>query len=238
MRERIPRADGRYAWGKVGYQPAVATTDRAVWSEAGPYVFPASAGKLSIVSSSVNDASAGTGARTVKIYYLTNTFAEKDMTLTMNGTTRVVSTPADFYRLNHAKILTVGSGLVSAGKISIQNEGGTVTYGAILAGETEARQIVYTVPANKTLIIDQIVTSNVATTALKYATIKLMSTYCPVCDIQQVPRICAYEISLDQAVLDAHIDHGFRFPAGTDITMDVVGIAAGIATVSIYGHED
>lgn len=238
MRELRPRSDNKYVWSKTGYQPQVATTLRAIWNGAADYVFPAAAGKIRAISGSANDAAAGTGVRTIRVYYLTTAFAEKSVDITMNGTTAVLTTIADMYRINYAKALTTGTGLTSAGLISITNEAGAVVYAYIAAGDTKTSQIIYTVPAGKTLLIDDILLSNVATTALKYARFVLMSSYCPICDKQDAFLAERFEIMLDQAVVDAHINRPLRFPAGTDIVMKVIGIAAGICSVTVRGIEE
>jgi len=239
MRERIPRSDGKYVWSKTGYQPAVATTARALWAGASDYVFPASAGKIRAVSASAADASAGTGVRTIRVFYLTDAFVEKTVDITMNGTTAVITTVADMYRINHVKTMTTGTGLATAGAISITNEAGSATYAYISAGDNESRQIIYTVPAGKILLIDDILVSNVATTSLKYARFLLMSNYCSVCDALQGGILMeSFEIMLDQAVLDAHMNKPLRFPAGTDIAMKVIGIALGICSVTVRGTEE
>lgn len=112
------------------------------------YVFPTSAVQMAVVSSSANDAAAGTGMRQVMIHYLDNAYAVQTETVTLNGTTPVNTVATNILRINGIHAVAVGAGGTSAGNISITNGG--VTYGYISAGSNTARQAVYTVPAGKT----------------------------------------------------------------------------------------
>jgi hypothetical protein len=84
----------------------------------------------SIASANANDTAAGTGARTVKIYYVDQTGATAGTeTATLNGTTGVnlVTTTKCF--IEKIEVLTAGSGGVNAGIISLYtgaNKTGTV----------------------------------------------------------------------------------------------------------------
>src|SRR3990167_2288436 len=142
-RRSIP---GIYPFRSLGYNGDIDTTREDMWTPGGDYVFPTEAIQINIVSSSANDAAAGTGARTVDIHYLNTSFVEKNHTYTLNGVTAVTG-PTDFYRLNHMEAMTAGSGAVPAGNISLTNTAGTVTYGYIAAGGNVALQAIYTVPS-------------------------------------------------------------------------------------------
>jgi len=92
----------------------------------------------SIASANANDAAAGTGARTVRIYWMNaagSSVGTEDVTL--NGTTGVnlVTTTKCF--IEKIEVLTAGSGGVAAGIISLYtgaNKTGTVV-GTIAAGD-------------------------------------------------------------------------------------------------------
>jgi len=99
--------------------------------EATTYTEPASAAQRSMSSSSVNDTSAGTGARTVKITYYDNTGAGPNTeTITLNGTTAVNTVASNIRFIEKMEVMTVGSGSVNAGTISLFGStggaGGTV----------------------------------------------------------------------------------------------------------------
>lgn len=110
-----------------------------------------------IVGSSGNDTSAGTGARTVSVTYLDDTFTLQTETLTMNGTTPVVFAASDAFRFRSATVLTAGSLGFNDGPITIRVSGGGASRGSIdyslayLRGMNESFTSHYTVEAGKTL---------------------------------------------------------------------------------------
>lgn len=133
-----------------GFNPDIDNTYEDIWSFGGTYVFPPTGGTACrVVSSSANDAAAGTGAQTVEIWWLDSNYDEYNTILTLNGTTPVALTASNILRINSFHVMTVGSGAASAGNISLQNSGGTITYGYIVASENVATQAIYTIPRSK-----------------------------------------------------------------------------------------
>lgn len=136
----------------IGKRTNVNNTSVDVWE--GPtatYVYPPAGGiQMQVVSSSASDAAAGTGVQQVYIHALDSNYNEVNIILTLNGTTAVTTTQTNILRINGFHAYVVGTGGVSAGNISLQNVGGTVTYGYIMAGFNTARQAIFTVPAGKT----------------------------------------------------------------------------------------
>jgi hypothetical protein len=88
--------------------------------------FPAAALQMTVSSTSANDTSSGTGARTVVIQGLDANYNEVTETVTLNGQTAVTMT-ASLLRVNYAYVATAGSGDSAAGDIYIGT--GTVTAG-------------------------------------------------------------------------------------------------------------
>lgn len=83
-------------------------------------------GQRSIVSSSANDSSAGTGARQVTIYYLDSTGAGPSLaqpfyeeTITLNGTTAVNTVNSNICFIEKIVVTQVGSGGFNAGTITL-----------------------------------------------------------------------------------------------------------------------
>jgi len=105
--------------------------------------------QLEVVSSNANDTSGGTGIQTLKILYLDAAGDEQTEIVTMNGTTPVDTLAIDFDAVQWAHTVTVGSGGVAAGNISIRNTAGSVTYEYIQAGGNQSLSGRYKVPANK-----------------------------------------------------------------------------------------
>lgn len=143
--------------GALGNNPDVdtGTIPEDVWSAGGVYPWPTSAVSLEVLSSSANDTSAGTGARTITIAGLDINYAPVVQVVTLNGTS-VVSIPTSLFRLNSSSVASVGTGGTNAGDITIRRSGGGITQALIPAGISGTRQAVYTVPAGFSLIITQI----------------------------------------------------------------------------------
>lgn len=134
-----------------GSTSGINNTYKDLWE--GPtatYVFPTVGQQMKVVSTSANDAAAGTGARSVAIEYLDSNYVMREETITLNGVTPVNTVATDIFRVNMMHVLTVGSGLVSAGNISLTNTAGSVTYDIVTAGNNITKSGVYTVPAGFT----------------------------------------------------------------------------------------
>lgn len=109
-----------------GFNPDVDTAQVSVWPLPSLITFPATALQMTVSSTSANDTSAGTGARTIVVEGLDANYNEISETVTMNGQTAVTMTKA-MLRINYAYVATAGSGNGAAGDIYIGT--GTVTAG-------------------------------------------------------------------------------------------------------------
>ena len=109
-----------------GFNPDVDQTQVSVWPLQSLITFPASALQMTVSSTSTNDTSNGTGARTVVVQGLDANYNEVTETVTLNGQTAVAMT-ASLLRVNYAYVATAGSGNSAAGDIYIGT--GTVTTG-------------------------------------------------------------------------------------------------------------
>jgi hypothetical protein len=118
--------DGHSTVIVFGYNSDVDTSEETVWPAGGTIPHPTSASVLKISSSSADDASAGTGARTVYIAGVDGNFAVVSETVTLNGQTAVNTTNSYLY-VNSFYVVTVGSGGANAGNINAGT--GTVTSG-------------------------------------------------------------------------------------------------------------
>lgn len=130
-----------------------------VWTAGGAYPWMTAGTALEVVSSSVNDAAAGTGARTISLTALDANYNPiTTAAITLNGTTPVqIPGGAVFFRINLAVVLTSGTLKTNAGTITIRDTGAGATRGIIPIGYGIIRQSIYTVPAGSTLqIISQI----------------------------------------------------------------------------------
>ena len=136
---------------KFGINSTVGSSNfESIWEGSNAYPWPTAAATLSVVSGSANDASGGTGARTVEIQGLDSSWNLLTETVTMNGTTPVVTT-GSFLRVFRAKVVTAGSLKSNADEITMSSGGTTlayITYDTIGMGQT--LMAIYTIPNGKT----------------------------------------------------------------------------------------
>jgi len=124
-----------------------------------------SAATVEVASDDANDASAGTGIRTLTLIGLDGSGVAQSETITMNGQTEVTSANT-YSAIHNFRGLTYGSGETSAGNIYIGN--GTFTsgvpttiYGTGEAGHNRGAFGYYTVPTGKKLYLRQFTMSMV-----------------------------------------------------------------------------
>jgi hypothetical protein len=141
-----------------GYNPDLDTSEESVWPDGGTVPHPTVASVLKISSSSTDDASAGTGARTVYISGLDGNYAVVSETVTLNGQTAVNTTNSYLY-VNSFYVVTAGSGGANAGNINAGT--GVVTagvpavlYDIIATGYNSRTTAHYCVPAGYTAYIN------------------------------------------------------------------------------------
>lgn len=127
------------------------------------YTEPTVNAQRSISSANASDAAAGTGARTIRITYLTATFTgpfTEDITL--NGVTPVATVATNICYIESIKVLTAGSVGTSVGVISlfVNSVGGGGTIGSIAAGDTDTMWAHHYVPTGKTCSVTGVTGNN------------------------------------------------------------------------------
>jgi hypothetical protein len=150
-RGQIP---GHSAISVFGYNPDVDTAEESIWPDGGTVPHPTVASVLKISSSSTDDTSAGTGARTVTIVGLDGSYNQVSESITLNGQTAVNTTNSYLY-VNGFYVASTGSGGANAGKINAGT--GVVTagvpavlYDIIATGYNNRTTAHYCVPAGYT----------------------------------------------------------------------------------------
>jgi len=96
------------AINKFGYRDAVGTDKSTIGEVGDNYDLLTSAQALTVSSSSANDASGGTGARTLKLYGLDENYNEASETISLNGQNGV-STAVSYIRVYRATVESAGS---------------------------------------------------------------------------------------------------------------------------------
>lgn len=138
---------GAFAETRNGRNPDIDTgAEEDLWNVGGTWVPITSAQTITVVSTSANDTSAGTGARTALLRGLNGSYARIEETITLNGLTPVVS--ANTYTfVSDLEILTTGSGGTNAGQITGTATTDTTVQFRLLAGDGRTQLSWYMVPA-------------------------------------------------------------------------------------------
>ncbi len=126
------------------------STTSDVWEVGGTQIPPTVAAVASIVSDSVADTAAGTGARAVLVAGLDADFNEISEVVAMNGLTPV-STAQEFYRLFSMTAVSAGTTEANEGVITASIGGDAQS--AMMPGDSNSFNSHYTVPAGHRLYL-------------------------------------------------------------------------------------
>jgi hypothetical protein len=198
---------------------------------------------MECISSSDQDAAAGTGAKTVRIYYLKSDYTEATTDVILTGQTAVATSVTDIFRVNNFRILDFGSGgtnYKAAGNIDVRHVNDTPIYSRILTGQTRARNSIYTVPENKTLyVVNMAIGTTKASTTGTVATFTLRATYDDKTSALLQPGLFFMpyaELNHQDGSFVREFDLPLHFPEHTDIKVSVIcGQSATICTTSTRG---
>lgn len=147
---------------KFGRNPDVDTgIPEDIWHGGGTYTgHPVSftPETVNVRSDNANDAAAGTGARTVRIFGLKTSasteYESEDITL--NGTSNVASVES-WWRINRAYVLTAGSGGENAGIITVESSVTTANvFAQMPVGFNQTQIAAYTVPAEMRMLVKRV----------------------------------------------------------------------------------
>lgn len=141
--------------GHISGYVATASSN-AVTVRATAYAPQGNNAQRSIRSTNVNDTSAGTGARTVKItYFDANCDGPFTETITLNGTGNVNTVSTNIALIEKMEVMTVGNGGGNAGTIQLQTaiNGGGSTWASIATSDNRTYWAHHYVPNNKNCYI-------------------------------------------------------------------------------------
>ncbi len=226
---------GHESWSKTGYNPNVGTTEETVWSYSTAYVYPIAAMQMEVVSTdNAKDIPGGVGCLTVTITYLDGNYNEHATVVALNGTTAVPTTPVNIYRVNSFRCTTVGTDGKPAGNIILRGIGVGTVYSYILAGYTQARNIVYCVPEGKTLYITSVMWS--CADAAKSVRFINQANYDSVPGVPRSFFLPYGEVTLYNTAFYRPLETPTVFPEHTDIKISVISAQAGaVADVALRG---
>ena len=149
---------------KYGYNPNIVNVNETIWDVGGIYAYPSSAVKMTATSTDgANDQDVQ-----VVISGLDADYNELTETVTLNGS-GTAETDGFFIRVFRAFITGAQTPL---GTINITNTG--TTYARITLGENQTLMAVYTVPAGKSLYINNGTATHGTDTSGAFMTIRFM----------------------------------------------------------------
>lgn len=128
---------GHTAVSILGINPTIgATVFEDLWDVGGVLTYPTATEQWELVSDSAQDGSGGTGALTVLVVYLDDSYVEQTETITTNGTTPVTFVATDSFRFIRAFVLSSGTDMKNNGTITVRVSGQTTQ--AFLRGRISA----------------------------------------------------------------------------------------------------
>lgn len=136
-----------------GFQVSVTTANIPIWEVAGAYAYPAAATTMNLVST-VNTGGDKTGT-TILIQGLDLTYRPISETLTLNGTTVVVTTKS-YLRIQSISAASVTGGVEPTGTITLKDLTNTTVYAQINPSIGRSQMAIYTVPAGYTFYLSRI----------------------------------------------------------------------------------
>lgn len=231
---------GHTPFRAMGRRASLATTVGGddIWEGSAavvPYMDQTNGEQLTLVSTSANDTSAGSGVQQVDVHGIRKGGTEYVETVTTNGTTPVNTTITDWIFVQYIHTQRVSAlGAVAAGDISIYRTGdATRVYNIIKAGNNVSMSSLRMVPSGKTLYIDFIKADAVDN---KPVSVRLRAT----CDFESIltPNIFIFNeiFELQNSSEVVNLSKPRMFPAGAIIRASAVATTAGgAASVSYSG---
>jgi hypothetical protein len=215
-----------------GFNSDVDQTQVSVWPLQSLISFPASALQMTVSSTSANDTSAGTGARTIVVQGLDANYNEVTETVTLNGQTAVTMTTA-MLRINYAYVATAGSGNSAAGDIYIGT--GTVTagvpatvYDIIKLDYNNTTTGSYTVPAGYTAYMSQGLFSTGQASGSTQVQGRLLTR-----NLNNIPMTAALT-TLNNGVANYVFEYPLAIPEKTTVEATAIGSANNNSVSSMF----
>jgi len=171
--------DGTKFIYKFGFNPDINGAEETVCENGGIYVYPTTAARMYVNSTSVNDTADGTGVRSIRIFGLDANYNEVSEDFLMTGRVQTLTANA-YIRVYRSYALTAGSLGTAAGTTYIANgaglDGSFIPTGNILANlgtDNQTQLALWTVPAGYTFYLSQVDFTAAVSLANTYLTTKL-----------------------------------------------------------------
>lgn len=193
----------RYKWvNKFGATTdADSGNDTDVWdgaTGASPtWTAPTQARTHDIASTDLNDTSAGSGARTIRIYGLTSWSTDEVFEdITMNGTSNVASSNS-YVIIHRMKVMTCGASGPNVGTITATAQTDSTVTAQIGAGNGQTLMAIYGVPSTKIAWIARYYGSIIKASSAMNSSLDLRVNPFP--DSQLAPYLIKHTVGLDSA---------------------------------------
>lgn len=215
-----------------GYNSDVDTTEESVWPDGGTIPHITTATVMKVSSTSANDTSAGTGARTVYISGVDGSYNVVSETVTLNGQT-AVNTTNSYIAINDMQVMSVGSSGYNEGSVNIGT--GVVTAGVPavlhdLIGATFNSRTTghYTVPAGYTgyMMQGQFSAGQVSGSTSVTGKLKITGT-------DNITRVGAI-VTLNNGAADYQFDLPLEIPEKTCVGATAIGSAANNSVSTLF----
>jgi hypothetical protein len=167
----------------------------------------------------------GTGAQVVRAKGLDGNYAEISEFIVMNGTTAVATTKTNWFRINSWRCIIAGTGLACAGTVDIRHLSDTPIYSRMVAGDTRARNINYTVPSGKTLYVTSVTLSAGSSVAGRSVRMVTRATYDPSLNCA-LPTLGLYqpftEVIVQDGAFGRTLEIPTKLPEKTDLKVSAI----------------
>jgi len=134
----------------IARNPTVGIVQEDIWGVGGKLIYPTAGEQWELVSTSVNDTAAGTGARTVTVFYLDDNHVRQEEIVALNGTTAVAMVATNAFRPRSIVVATAGDSDENEGDITLQVSSAGNPRNIALTGNNNDQDCHYTVPAGVT----------------------------------------------------------------------------------------
>jgi hypothetical protein len=172
----------------------------------------------------------GTGAHSVYIAGLDTDWNPLYEVITLNGAAAVAGTK-EFLRINHAIVLTVGTGGTNAGNITIRDASAGTTRSYIAAARGASEDGVYSVAADHQFALDGWYLTARDASGASYADVDFRERH----NATGGAFHDAWSVNVEKTfIAPFYLPH--PFPAKSDIEMRVTGVSANNTIVSFHGH--
>lgn len=182
---------------------------------------------LELISSSAQDAAAGTGAIEVRVWGLDADWNELVEIVPLNGTT-AVQTTGQFLRVNDVVVQTAGTSKSNVGTITIRDAGAGTTRSMMTPGRGRAEVGVFSVPAGHSVLAVGWMIASRDASGNSSADVEF---YCTCNGVRKVDWS-----SIVSGMIPVHLGTAHIFEEKSDVEVIVSRVMNSNTIVSVHGH--